>query len=53
MIGCVAWGHDGLEKIQMNAFTVYGQFDILEIHIVSRIIGSSQCDIVDIVGQST
>lgn len=50
-------GHDGLNRIHVGEFfrcpALYGQYDVLVIHIVSLIIRSSQRHIADIVGPST
>lgn len=52
--GVLGLGSGQSEKNQhIGCPALYGQFDILDVLIVSRIIGSAQRNIVEIVGPST
>lgn len=51
--GVLGLGSGQSEKNHIGCPALYGQFDILDVLIVSRIIGSAQRNIVEIVGPST
>lgn len=52
-MGCLPWGQDSEKNQHIGCPALYAQHDILDVLIVSRIIGSAQRNIVEIVGPST